>query len=531
MTMPHYWKITATALLWLEVGMVAAKEGVSSITQTPPSYNCEPLSDDFQVRWKVAEGSDVIDFELIARIPDNAYMAFGVSGNPLASQMVGGDPVVADFSDGSPRVRDFHMDDKKPCFPNDETTGVCPDDTVDFVNDIDQASVSGVQQQGLSLVRYQRPSSPSDAVDLAINTAAGVSTTFIWAMGSVNQGTGNPGFHGIDWSKEEYGLFRYEIGRPVEDNCAPLIVEEPPPDDEEEEEEEEEEGELEPIAPTPASFNCEPLSDDFQVRWKVVEGSDVIDFELIARIPDNAYMAFGVSGNPLASQMVGGDPVVADFSDGSPRVRDFHMDDKKPCFPNDETTGVCPDDTVDFVNDIDQASVSGVQQQGLSLVRYQRPSSPSDAVDLAINTAAGVSTTFIWAMGSVNQDTGNPGFHGIDWSKEEYGLFQYEIGRPVEDNCAPLIVEEPPPDEDEDDDDDDEEEIVPFFRHVFTGVTEFRANIGPSGGERGYESMTGGRPASPEGAWYLNGKEEKSREEIVFLGYFTAKDSLVLYGS
>jgi hypothetical protein len=65
---------------------------IPEIAETPEGYNCEELSEDFQVRWKV--NGENLDIELVGKIPDETYMAFGVSGLPDRTWMLGADIVV-----------------------------------------------------------------------------------------------------------------------------------------------------------------------------------------------------------------------------------------------------------------------------------------------------------------------------------------------------------------------------------------------------------------------------------------------------
>jgi hypothetical protein len=66
---------------------------VPEIAKTPEGYNCEPLTDDFQVRWQV-DGDD-LHVELVGRIDDGTYMSFGISGRPQTDTwMIGADAVV-----------------------------------------------------------------------------------------------------------------------------------------------------------------------------------------------------------------------------------------------------------------------------------------------------------------------------------------------------------------------------------------------------------------------------------------------------
>lgn len=53
--------------------------------------------------------------------------------------------------------------------------------------------------------------------------------------------------------------------------------------------------------PVPDRWNCEPLNDDYQVRW-VVNNSNIV-IELVGRIDETQYMGFGVSGSDTNTNM------------------------------------------------------------------------------------------------------------------------------------------------------------------------------------------------------------------------------------
>lgn len=315
------------------------------------------------------------------------------------------------------------------------------------------------------------------------------------------------------------------------------------------------------IATTPPGYNCESLTPGFQVRWRVVRsrndaaaekgGSSVpaIAFELITRGMDHeqVYIGLGVSGRPDEPHMIGGDVVIADYFQGKPRARDFYMNARAPCSsrnreevvaPGQSALGVCPDTAETFVNDIATDRISGVRLQHgdyheeeytdegngllesddnndvddlLTLIRYRHPVTPHDVdvirngshdVDRVMSIQQGVLTTIIWALGPIDQETGQPLFHTYGHSKK---LIQWELGRsPPVDNCDPLVLDQAYEDENYHHDPHFEEPVIyPFTRPVLTDTVEFRANLGPSGGERGYPSITGGR--TPDRlAWYIN---------------------------
>lgn len=72
--------------------------------------------------------------------------------------------------------------------------------------------------------------------------------------------------------------------------------------------------------------NCRELLDErLQVQWELQ--GDWVQIQLAARIRDDQYMSFGLSGESGRSSMVGGDVVVAfyDTDRGAFRAEDYYM--------------------------------------------------------------------------------------------------------------------------------------------------------------------------------------------------------------
>lgn len=257
-----------------------------------------------------------------------------------------------------------------------------------------------------------------------------------------------------------------------------------------------------PIARTPAGYNCQPLNDDYQVRWQV-DGSN-LNVELVGRIPDNTYMGWGISGRTTETWMIGADTVIADYPNSGPRARDFFMDQRAQC---NGQAGVCADTTTGgFTSDISNVSGEKDDDFGLTLVRFTRPLIPTDraatssrgeSIDKSISTTPGIPTYIVWALGPINE-VSNPLFHSIDFARRGGGpSVSLEFGRSVQDNCFPLATlgatpaptPVPPP---------------PFRRPLLgDDLVDFLAHIGPSGGPRGYTAITG--QPSWGIAWYING--------------------------
>jgi len=85
----------------------------SSTTSDPREErysNCRQLlSERLQVQWELQR--DMVQIQLAARMREDQYMAFGLSGEQGRSSMVGGDVAVAfyDSSQGLFRVEDYYM--------------------------------------------------------------------------------------------------------------------------------------------------------------------------------------------------------------------------------------------------------------------------------------------------------------------------------------------------------------------------------------------------------------------------------------
>lgn len=231
------------------------------------------------------------------------------------------------------------------------------------------------------------------------------------------------------------------------------------------------------IARTPQGYNCEPLNDEFQVRWKVSDDATSIDYELVSTtIIENDYMAFGSSGSSTETLMTpGGDPVVCDTFQGEFRAIDFDLNDRSQC---SGSFGACPDSVTGSNNDVTNVSGDEDFDLGVTLVRYTKPLAGSDATDKTVSVEAGVRTFAIWALGPVSPNTGFPQFHSVI-PRQDVSI---EFGREVVDNCEPLVQGEaavvPPPPE-------------PFFVPILQGEQTIVAQIGPSGGDRGYSGITG----------------------------------------
>ncbi|CAH1641352.1 unnamed protein product [Spodoptera littoralis] len=264
-----------------------------------------------------------------------------------------------------------------------------------------------------------------------------------------------------------------------------------------------------------SKLNCEVLYDElaFEVRWAVA--GDSIVLQLVAKLEDGEYMAFGVSGDNQKTQMVGGDPAVAwvDKRTLKGYAEDYYLDAKSQCAG---VRGSCPDERlVDNTNSIRLLNAALVN--GYSIVTYQRSLKAADELDRAVLTNG--SQAIIWAIGPLNSR--NEVSYHPHFTKGDKLI---EFGRPPVWNC-PMPEEDdaaapaapppslpapqpaqvikanpvPPP--------KPVPKAVPWEIPAIQcyeppdGV--FYAQMGPTGGKQGYSAITGhvGWGIS----WYING--------------------------
>ncbi|XP_043600970.1 protein Skeletor, isoforms B/C isoform X2 [Bombus pyrosoma] len=267
-----------------------------------------------------------------------------------------------------------------------------------------------------------------------------------------------------------------------------------------------------------SKLNCEVLEDKlaFEVRWAVA--GDSIVAQLVGKLDDGQYMAFGLSANPERSLMVGGDVVVAwvDKQTLQGYAVDYFLDAKSQCSGG---RGSCPDTRIqENTNSIRLLNAALVD--GYSIVTYQRPLKTNDELDHQILTNG--SQAIIWAIGPLNERQ-EVSFHS-DYLKTDRFI---DFGRPPVWNC-------PVPDHEHsqvfadstDARDSDNQQLVVTTRRPQRVATPapaakddaweipaiqcyepedgvLYAQMGPTGGKHGYPAITGhvGWGIS----WYING--------------------------
>ncbi|XP_067138701.1 protein Skeletor, isoforms B/C-like [Centruroides vittatus] len=252
---------------------------------------------------------------------------------------------------------------------------------------------------------------------------------------------------------------------------------------------------------TENKLNCEVLLDDlgFELRW-VVEENDVI-MQLVAKIDKGEYMAFGFSKNDTFTRMVDADAIIT-WIDGANRGHavDYYLESKQQCVGN---RGVCPDTKYSSAQE-NVLLMNAAIVNGYTMITFRRPQLGVDAkYDQHIYSDG--PQAVMWAIGQIN-NRGEASYH----KHKTKGNYLIDFFRPPLWNCpepgdyssehketSPVITttttttEEPKT---------DAWDIQPI---VCPADQTFRVQIGPTGGKRGYQAITGNVGWGI--AWYVNG--------------------------
>lgn len=293
---------------------------------------------------------------------------------------------------------------------------------------------------------------------------------------------------------------------------------------------------------------CEQLHRDIQLNWEIF--GPQITFELVARINNNDYIGFGISGSDNSSQMIGSDVSISYLEAHFGFTHDYNITDRHPCvsLQNNEYKGVCPDTKIGGVENYQVHTYT--RENGLTKITFRRNLlNTGDEGDKVFKTTG--STYIIWAVGRLNKFR-EPRYHHM-YSK---GDIKIEFGRKITKNCFQFNVHTHDPAHNANDaafsrqqvaalttnnhqqqqndrksalgflshfsrspsaslpqntQQQPESALAPFFNTASWGqpvmhnksATVFYARLGHPGVLKGYMHMTG--EGSPGLVWYING--------------------------
>ncbi|KAK9718424.1 Electron transfer DM13 [Popillia japonica] len=237
------------------------------------------------------------------------------------------------------------------------------------------------------------------------------------------------------------------------------------------------------LGPSRPATNCRQfLNKRLQVRWELI--GDKIKITLDARINEDEYAAFGLSGDPHFTKMIGGDVTVVfyDSLTDSFNAVDYYLSTTAQC---DGKHGVCPDEVIGGRNDV--AFVSGERFEGVTSITFLRPLQTNEAVnDRAIPRRGDVSV--IAAIGPLNSKR-EANAHGTD--DKTMDDEKIDFSRTYEDGCPVSLYDLL-----------DENTTKAFQAMKIEGIHILHAKVGPTGGKKGYSAITG--QPSWGISWYIN---------------------------
>lgn len=152
--------------------------------------------------------------------------------------------------------------------------------------------------------------------------------------------------------------------------------------------------------------NCIVLDPLYRLRWTLNSDTGMVDLGLEAAVAETHYMAFGwAKPGKVSNFMLNADVVLGGFRNHTNAfVEDYYITRYSGCtWVKDETPeGVCPDSL--YPGNEEKELVGGLKflhgqwQDGVALIRYQRPLESSDKqFDVSINATDEMDV--IWALG------------------------------------------------------------------------------------------------------------------------------------
>ncbi|KAI5714930.1 hypothetical protein M8J77_007726 [Diaphorina citri] len=229
--------------------------------------------------------------------------------------------------------------------------------------------------------------------------------------------------------------------------------------------------------------HCLQLHRHLQVSWEIF--GPAITIQLAGQVDEQSYIAFGLSGSREKAEMLGADVAIAYMDGYRGFALDYNITARSPCIKVlGQYKGVCKDA---LVGGIDNNQIhTAVRENGLNVITYRRTLVPYDQGDIEFRTE-GVNN-IIWSIGRLDPHQ-EPLFH--DYYPRGSVKIEFNAKTPVQ-TCVPFISNVSPIRE-------------PWERDRLIDRTlrQLVATIGPPGGKRGYQAITG-MPSSGL-AWYING--------------------------
>ncbi|RWS12065.1 protein Skeletor: isoforms D/E-like protein, partial [Dinothrombium tinctorium] len=264
-----------------------------------------------------------------------------------------------------------------------------------------------------------------------------------------------------------------------------------------------------------SKLNCEVLYDalGFEIRW-VMDGDDIV-MQLVGRIAPNEYMAFGLGKDDSKSSMINADAVVTwyDRETGRGNAVDYYLQSKEQCVGN---RGSCPDLKHSGASD-SYSILHAAVVNDFTMITFKRPQLGVDEVYDQHVYSDGPQAV-LWAIGPLN-DRKEVSYHRlrtngnlfIDFARtpkwncpnpDSRSSTSQTTPSPTRGSLRVTVPQTQPrqPVPSYSSRSPDAWDIPPI---ICPADNTFRAQIGPTGGKKGYESITG--KVGWGIAWYING--------------------------
>lgn len=229
--------------------------------------------------------------------------------------------------------------------------------------------------------------------------------------------------------------------------------------------------------------NCKQLHKDLRVSWEVF--GPQITLQLAGQVMEDEYMSFGLSGSDSRSQMLGSDVVVAYIDGHRGYATDYNISSLAPCVQVlGQNKGVCRDDVVGGLDNYQLHTYT--RENGINTITFRRMLISPDSGDKEF--VLDRESFVVWAMGRLDSHN-EPAFH--DLYPKGNVIIHFNSTEPTNDcfsfTRSEVTLRDPW----------DRPEILD------RSIRAFDAVLGPSGGKRGYQGITG--HVSNGLAWYING--------------------------
>ncbi|XP_050530488.1 protein Skeletor, isoforms B/C [Daktulosphaira vitifoliae] len=231
-------------------------------------------------------------------------------------------------------------------------------------------------------------------------------------------------------------------------------------------------------------MHCVQLHKKLQVTWQVF--GPYITIRLAGQVDEKDYMAFGFSGSDNNAQMMGADIAITYFDGFRGQAVDYNVTALSPCIKVlGQYKGVCRDILVGGLDD--NQLLTANRENGINIITYRRNLISYDSGDKEFKN--NVLNSMIWAIGRMNH-LNEPSLH--DLYPRSVVKLDLDPNPPI-DTCYPFSINSEPL----------KKESWDHSKIIDSSLRAITATLGPSGGQKGYQGLTG--MPSPGLAWYING--------------------------